>query len=625
MRVAALLLLLLGAVCTVQAEFIEVTSEAFTTGPGGWHTSTWPDYNNDGWPDLHTGGVYLYHNNGDGTFTRLDTTGFEAGANYSAYRATWADVDNDGDLDVVQSCMTNSQEGALTTNYYYMNDGAPDYLFYSYPVYTNPINNRSGQACFVDSDRNGEAEIYLGTFGNWEPYGINRDRWFGRIFDGFWQDETATAIPQLVDDTDYRRQVRGVVACDYDNDGDTDIFVPVYGVTWNESWENCLWNNDGAGVFTDVAEDAGVAVEPHGRYEVGLASGASWADYDNDGDFDLSVGNIHGWNALYRNEDDGTFTNITESAGLPTPVPSSPGEKQFHTPAWVDYDNDGDMDLWMTQWYEGYNAYVYRNDAPNNPGHFTRVDHQIGFNFGEEFDQVFTFGFADYDRDGDMDVHFHGGIGEFRGHHLFRNDLDNNSDDHHWLCVKLTGDPETSGYTALQGRVEIFFSDGTRSPVKQVEATSADAAMNMHTLHFGLGEYDSYDSLVVTWPDGVVETYTQDQLGDVDQYIEITQGDVFAPEPGRRTELPETTRLAGVYPNPFNASARVSVELAASQNVTLTVYDITGRQVTVLHRGELRGGTHRFHVDGATWASGTYLVQLTTGSSQHTERMVLIK
>jgi hypothetical protein len=523
-------LLILLFVGSAHAEYTLVTEQALGDVPAnipGSSIACWPDWNADGWPDLHIGTDIFFRNNGDGTFTQMDSLGLSPPEGHGFYRTTWADADNDGDLDAALASFNATSESDTARAHFFFNEGPPDYHFSFNEYYFAPVNTRLGQPCFIDGDRDALCEIYQATFSNWTPYGKNYDRYFeDGTFPEYW-DDTSDKIPELLSNI-YQRPVRGVVACDYDNDFDTDIFVPVYGVSWLESWDNCLWQNDGTGYYVDVAESAGVAIEPHGRYGIGLASGASWGDYNSDGYFDLVVGNIHGWAALYLNNLDGTFTNVTSEAGLDTSMGGGPNEKQWHNTLWVDIDNDGDLDLFLNQWYvnQGYTSYVYENEGPENPGHFREVTNEIGFNNEEEFMTDHGFAAADYDRDGDMDIFFHGSSPTFGGKYLFRNDLSPPSSDNHWLVIKLQGEGLTCGTTALNARVRLHYIDDTWSAIKQVEATSADGMMNMHPIHFGLGDHDILEEVVVCWPGGTVENYSWEDIGEsVDQWITLLEGE----------------------------------------------------------------------------------------------------
>ncbi|MBC8422445.1 MAG: VCBS repeat-containing protein, partial [Chloroflexi bacterium] len=131
---------------------------------------------------------------------------------------------------------------------------------------------------------------------------------------------------------------RGVAWGDYDNDGHADLFV---------SNHNALYHNNGDGTFTDNTYAAG-------RLWWG-GEGVAWGDYDNDGDLDLYTSDWGSGDTLYRNEGDGTFTNVTDQAGL-----QDPGHGQ--SVAWGDYDGDGNLDLYVTN-NEGDPNYLFRNEG----------------------------------------------------------------------------------------------------------------------------------------------------------------------------------------------------------------------------------------------------------------------
>ena len=143
-------------------------------------------------------------------------------------------------------------------------------------------------------------------------------------------------------------KTNGVAVADYDLDGDLDIYFvaiqqydPEDETTWNR-----LFRNNGDGTFSDVTVEAGVLskVNGHSWSAMGNKFGAAWGDYDNDGYSDLFLTNV-GENELYHNQGDGTFINVTEPAGVV-------GDSTNHNSSavWWDYDLDGDLDLYISAW-----------------------------------------------------------------------------------------------------------------------------------------------------------------------------------------------------------------------------------------------------------------------------------
>ncbi len=187
---------------------------------------------------------------------------------------------------------------------------------------------------------------------------------------------------------------------DYDNDGDLDIFITRGG--WQKSFgrqRNSLLRNDGNGRFTDVTHAAGLA-------EAFPTQASAWADYDNDGDLDLYIGNEPSaqlgpsLGQLFRNEGDGRFVDVAAAAGVTN-------DRMAKGVSWGDYDNDGDPDLYVSN--VGVNR-LYRNEGN---GRFVDVAAQLGVD--EPVGQSFATWFWDYDNDGwlDLFVTGYGGTPEY--------------------------------------------------------------------------------------------------------------------------------------------------------------------------------------------------------------------
>ena len=163
-----------------------------------------------------------------------------------------------------------------------------------------------------------------------------------------FKDVTETAGVNFVHSAGVRSSVlpedvgSGAAFADYNNDGHIDLYVvnnpgPLHAKVTDASPGNVLYRNNGDGTFTDVTEEAGVG-------DRGYGMGCVFGDYDNDGDLDLYVTN-YGQNVLYRNNGDGTFTDVAEKAGV--------GDTRWGTGAvFGDYDNDGDLDLYVPNYIE---------------------------------------------------------------------------------------------------------------------------------------------------------------------------------------------------------------------------------------------------------------------------------
>jgi hypothetical protein len=211
----------------------------------------------------------------------------------------------------------------------------------------------------------------------------------------------------------------GVALLDYDNDGYLDIFftngASIPDLTKDSpDFSNRLYHNNHDGTFTDVTERAGLRGE---GYSMGVAA----ADYDNDGWTDLYVTGVNR-NILYHNNGDGTFTDVTGRAGVSGV--SAAGKKLWSvSAAWIDYDNDGRLDLFVTNYldwspetsrvcgapgkrlscppslYKGEPNILYHN---NGDGTFTDVSAAMGI--AGQIGKGMGVAIADYDGDGWMDI-----------------------------------------------------------------------------------------------------------------------------------------------------------------------------------------------------------------------------
>jgi hypothetical protein len=300
---------------------------------------SWGDLDGDGFIDLLGGATakdalsVVLHNDGGRRFRDVAADLGLTIPNRSARQTNLVDYDNDGDLDVYAT----DRAGENRT---FRNDGSR-----FVPVFAGvgPTDSRpTVGACWLDIDEDGDLDLFLANQSG--------------ATDAMWrQDRNAfTDVASTLGMSGPKRTAdEGGVGCavgDYDNDGDFDIFVPTYG-------HNLLYRRNADRTFTEVASAVGLAVENH-------AVGADWADYDNDGDLDLSVMSYEGpagrqtpLNALFRNDGARGFVNV-----LTRDSPLNLGD---HGVQLVDYDNDGGVDLSLT---DGYGAqgghFLFRNTLP---------------------------------------------------------------------------------------------------------------------------------------------------------------------------------------------------------------------------------------------------------------------
>ncbi|UCD50428.1 MAG: CRTAC1 family protein [Phycisphaerales bacterium] len=220
----------------------------------------------------------------------------------------------------------------------------------------------------------------------------------------------------------------GLALFDYDNDGDIDIYflngAPLKGATYDTAPKNTLYRNDGNWKFTDVTNHAGVG-------DTGFGLGVAAADYDNDGDLDLYVNN-YGPNVLYRNEGDGTFADVTAQAGVAN------GHKVGAAVLFLDMDGDADLDLFVANYldftYENHRMRTSKgipmyagpmdfppmaNDLFRNNGSGTFTDVSVASGVAEHKGWGMGGVAADFDRDGDTDVHI---VNDVYANFLFVND-----------------------------------------------------------------------------------------------------------------------------------------------------------------------------------------------------------
>lgn len=389
------------------------------------------------------------------------------------------------------------------------------------------------------------------------------------------------------------------VWADYDNDGDQDLFI---GNGGNQN--NFLYRNDGNGVFTKITTGAIVN-------DGGNSIGCSWGDYNNDGNLDLFVANFLGENDfLYRNDGppNYTFTKIT-AGSMVNDGGNSVGS------AWGDIDNDGDLDLFVGN--DGQNNSLYLNGGP--PDYvFTKVTTGSIVNDGGN-----TFGvtLCDYDRDGDLDAF--AANRENQNNFLYAN----NGNSNHWINILCVG--VNSNRSAIGAKVSAKANIKGKEiwQTREVAAQSGYNSQNGFPAAFGLGEATRIDSLSIVWPSGNRDTFVGIA---VDQFITITEGGKITQVEQQNKNLPERFKLWQNHPNPFNPSTTIKFQLPSPTRVILQVYDILGRPIKTLVDQMQTAGIHSVVWDGTDQqarrvASGIYIYRLQAGIFSQIQKMILVE
>lgn len=363
-------------------------------------------------------------------------------------------------------------------------------------------------------------------------------------------------IGDIIDGGNY-----GSVWIDYDNDGDMDMFTAKCNVSGvlNERSENELHENDGSGNFTEVGAAAGL--------EDNMQTwSAAWADFDNDGDMDVFVGSSSNGapHKLNINNGDGTFTDISASTGIN--VLTATGIENCT----YDFNNDGFADI-----LSNGNLLINNGDLT-----FTIQTNVLPSNNGS---------IADLNNDGFLD--------SFAGDNYYLNQGNSN----HWLTLNTTG--VQSNINGIGARVQITSALGTQ--IREVRSGEGFRYMSTLNTHFGLGADTVIDNITITWPSGIVDTYTDVA---VDQVISVVEGETIL---STNDNLSNTLRI---FPNPASKTLNIS-STSSLDNAKYTIVGITGK--TIIANPLLKNT-----IDVSNLSAGVYFLNIITSEGTKTQKFV---
>ena len=427
--------------------FIDIATSVGLGDTGAGFGVSWADYDNDSDVDLYlvrsTEPNKLYRNN-SGTFTDIATAlGVNDSGDGSA--GIWGDVDRDGDLDLY---VTNFGDA----NRLYRNDGQT-FTDIATALGVNDPGDGYG-AAWSDYDRDGDLDLYIANFGANHFYENDGNRFIDRT-DSLGLADTESGIQPAWGD--------------FDNDGDPDLFLA-------NSGPNRLFRNDGQ-TFTSLDN----LFSPT---DAGPSFGAAWGDFDNDGFLDLFVPYFGTNNRFYTNEGNGQFRDQALNLGL---VNGGRGRGAV----WGDFDNDGFLDLYTTNSGQP-NAY-YKNINQSGFRTFIELADSLGVAHNADSRGI---ALSDFDNDGGLDLY----VAVQNGPDAFYLNQEANGN---WLAIHPLG--TESSIDAIGLRIEVSY--GNTRIIREISGGASFLSQDALSAVFGIGEAEQVDVLTLRWPSGIVQQF----------------------------------------------------------------------------------------------------------------------
>ncbi len=549
------------------------------------------------------------------------------------------DFDRDGDPDLFLNTRLSDTVRA------FLNDGTG---FTEVDLGLN-TGGSTKQLLFADFDNDGWRDLFCS---GWTvPHSLFRNRGDGTF-------ENVSAAAQLVrpqDDPTFG-QATGATAGDYDRDGDLDLYVSYWTAGPPQaSSTNALFRNDGDLVFTNVTDEMGVG-------DIKKSYQCLFADLSGDGWPDLVIGEDKSGGLTYYENFETEFRDMTEASGLDGILASTQTRIDGMGLAAGDYDNDGRLDLYATNIFEGNLLYLNRGD-----GTFlerAEVSGVLSRRWG------WGVGWMDVDNDGFQDLYVANASSAFNNtNRLFRNvngisfvdiapqanvalaaeafgmasaDLDDNgfvdivvshgatptaiflndgASDGRWLQLELVG--TDSNRDGIGARVQVDADGFVRT--QELRAGTSYLSHDDLRMEFGVGE-STTAQVSIQWPSGQQDVYAMVPTGNRYRAVEGSTALVSL------TDTPPVSSLVlgRPAPNPFNPMVAVPLQIPDDvSHLTARVMDLRGRLVRVLHDGpfgadfELQWDGQRD--DGQPAVSGSYRIVVSAGDDRAVTAVTLIR
>lgn len=558
-------------------EFTRIDTGAIHASTGHHISSGWFDMDNDRDMDVvitNTSGIgytdhpnLFYRNESNGFFSRISNTEFANQSLTVGLPGPFGDIDNDGDQDLLVPDLMG------TDCYIYRNDGDGEftlstnltYLYGSTPVLFD-LNNDT-YLDLIQFNEN-DSRVYLndgyGHFSDFESLDI--------------QGKDPNAV------------FHNISMGDADNDGDFDLYIGCTNLLGGGSFKanNEFFLNSGSGGF-ERQPDSSLIVQDRA-----MTTSINWIDYDNDMDMDLyvlntfdreSVGSVSG--ALFENKGGMVFEKKVIE-------PEEYRDANRISSVWGDLDNDADLDLYITiekNSFLGHPSSIKHNLLlmNNNDGTFSEVNTGT---LATESSHTATL--EDVDNDGDLDVLLVRFSWADNGNNtLCINEENGNS----WIMLTLEG--SSSNMSAIGTRVTakatIYGNSVTQT--REITPMSGHFTYPSNRVHFGLGDADQADTIIIRWPSGNIDTYSDVHANDLYYYTE---------KDGTGTEIASTylpSESFSIYPNPANNLLTIKTFLEDPYEIAIS--DLNGNKISV---DKVGGSGHQ--LDLSPFPKGVYFITI---------------
>jgi hypothetical protein len=510
-------------------------------------------------------------------FTKI-TSGEIVNDGADTWGLCWIDYDDDGYLDLY----------VVNPNMLYRNNQSSGFEMIEDDIISNDPVGLDGGCTWGDFDNNGYPDCFIANWDNKKNlfYENNGDGSFTKNTQNIIVNEPGFSIdPSCVD---------------YDNDGYLDLFVANHDggnflyrntggdfekitqgiiVTHSAQSNSASWSdfdNDGfmdcyvANAWDDSRDclyhntgDGFEKLEGQDIVETEKTTwGGSWGDYDNDGDMDIFIccseynSLPESMNFLYNNTGDGNFVQVENQA-----IVTDQGYS--FSSSWGDYDNDGDLDLFVAN--TGIN-FLYQNDGIGN---FSRIS---GEELVSEENSSGSAVWGDYDRDGDLDL--------FVGNDMSENNVlyKNNGNENNWINIKCIGTNSNLSAIGTKVRLKSIINGNPVWQLREISGKTGKNGQNSLNVHFGLLDANIIDSIIVEWPSSSPEIFTNIEIN---KFINITEGEGSVGIEEQKLEKKTQSELtfSSIFPNPAKGKFTIEFNSISDDKVNVMIFDQIGSLV----------------------------------------------